>query len=206
MCGGGALRRGFAAIALTMAIGCSRAAPAIGQEVQVPLLKHFEEKSQMLPDEPYRVLRIDLDITGDGVAELLLAKTLPNGGSGEQEWFVYSKIEDTRYRLLAVMDFSFRLFRMSEKSKLVLYDRGLGVLVAYRVDGAGFHEESRRSDVAAGGQEWEAFDSWRRAARLKVLSVEVKDLETNADPKWTDLLNNEVISGVGNLAGLVVVH
>jgi hypothetical protein len=194
------------AIALTMAISCSHAVPASGQQVQVALLEHFEEKSQMLPDEPYRVLRIDLDITGDGVAELLLAKTLPSGRSGEQEWFVYSKVGDTQYRLLGVMDFSFQLFRLSEDSKLIVYDPGLGVLVAYRVDSAGFHEESRRSDVAAGGEEWEAFGSWRKAVKLKVLSVEVKDLETSADPKWTDLLNNQVISGVGNLAGLVVVH
>ncbi len=198
------MRRGFVAIAVAMALSCSRAAPANGQQVEVPLLEHFEEKSQMLPDEPYRVLRIDLDVTGDGAAELLLAKTLPGGRSGEQEWFVYTGAGDARYRLLGVLDFSFLLFRANAESGLVVYDAGLGVLVTYRVDSAGFHEESRRSDIAIGGPEWEAFDSWRKEVRLKVLSAEISDLETNADPKWTDVLKNEVIPGVGNFVGLTI--
>ena len=41
---------------------------------------------------------------------------------------------------------------------------------------------------------------------LKVLSADLKDLETSADPTWTDLLRNEVVPGVGPLTGLVEVE
>jgi hypothetical protein len=196
--------RGSVWLALVLSIGCGSTARVNGQQGPMGLLEHFEQTSEILPGEPYQVLRMDLDLTGDGVPEMLLSKALSDGRSGEQEWLIYAKAGEGQYRMLGILDFSFQTFRFTEQQKLLVYDKGLGVLATYRLDATGPHEESRQAGVAAGGPEWAAFKSWREAAHLKVLSADLQDLSTSADPRWTDLITNDVVPGVGRLEGTVV--
>lgn len=184
-------------------VGCSTV-PASGQQGAVRLLEHFRRSSEIRPGQPYQVLRMDLDLTGDATAEMLLSRVLPDGRSGEQEWFIYTRVGEGQYRLLGILDFSYLMFRMGGEQRLILYDRGLGVLVTYRGDSTGLHEEARQTGVVAGGPEWDAFRAWRETSHLRVLSVAIGDLLANSDPTWTDLLSNEVVPGVGRLEATVV--
>ena len=193
--------RKLSMILAIVSCSCMWTAPSSGQQVAVPLLRHFIEESQLDPEEPYDVLRMDLDLNGDGILELLLAKAHPAIPTGLQGWFVYTRVGDHEYRPWDGREFSFLLFRV-DQARLIVYSPGLKALLKYRVDAAGFHEESRQP---AAGPESDAFKAWRETVRLKVLSVKLSELRTSTDPVWTDLLTRAVVPDVGNFAGYTVV-
>jgi hypothetical protein len=169
-------------------VGCLAAA-------QERLLVHFAGKASIDPTFPTQVFRIDLDVTGDGVPELLLANTALAGTSGVQGWHVYSKTADERYRYLGVGEFSYLLFRLAaDGSGLMAYYKseiGKGAIVTYRVDATGFHEVSRQEGVVAGSDEWKQFEEWRTQVGLKVLAAQFSDVLGNASPAWTDVIGRE---------------
>ena len=183
-------------------------AAARTESAEMPLLEHFEERSEVLPSLPCTVLRFDADITGDGTPELFLAPSQTSGSSGVEMWFVYARLGNDRCKFLGALGFSYLLFEISEEPRRLItyYDtqRGTGALVTFRLDdGGGFQEESRQEGVSAWGAALGDFETWRTKVGLRILSADLKDLKTSADPKWTDLLKNEVVPGVGPLTGLV---
>ena len=198
------MKRYLMAFAVVATLSFSAGACVNAQQSPPALLSDFVQQSEIMPGESYNVLRMEVDLTGDGVPELLLAKALPNGRSGEQEWFAYSNLGNQQYRRLGIMDFSFLLFRLDAQGKLLVYDTGLQVMVTYQVDSSGFHEVSRQSGVVAGGAEWQKFADWRKSAGLRVLSADLNDLQTNASPTWTDVLTQKPVAGVGPLTGVVI--
>jgi hypothetical protein len=136
------------------------------ESADMPLLEHFEEKSEVLPGLPCTVLRFDADITGDGTPELFLAQSQTSGSSGIQMWFVYARLGNDRYKFLGDLGFSYLLFQISEEPKRLTtyYDtqRGAGALVTFRLDDAGgFQEESRQEGVSAWGAAQGEFEAWR---------------------------------------------
>lgn len=201
-------------VALMLGVACLLALQwrAAAQGQGISLMEHFRKKAEILPGVTYDVFRLDLDVTGDGVPELFLAHSGSAGTSGTEEWFAYQRAPDGRYRLLDTLAFSYLGFELTgDPLRFVAYYKGgevgTGALATYRVDASGFQEESRRDGVPAGGTEWRDFDVWRKQVHLKVLAIDLRELETSADPVWTDLLNkNETVPGVSSLTGLVVVE
>lgn len=187
-------------IAVVLAFGCSNSV-AKGEEVQ--LLDDFIQRSEILPGESFNILRMSIDLNGDGTSELLLAKNPTDGRSGQQEWFVYTTAGNQQYRFFGVLESSFLLFRLNDQGRLILYDNDITAVVEYSVAADGFHEESRvpTSNVDA---ESALFKTWRTRASLVVLFVDLNELETATDPKWINLLTNEAMPGVGRLTGTVV--
>lgn len=175
----------------------------------VDLLDHFWKTSEVVSESPGSVLRMDLDVTGDGQAEVFLANSQKTGTSGVQEWHIYSKIGEGRYKLLGVLAFSYQLFLLKKDGPdLVAYyqDAGpMGSIVTYRVSESGFRQESTEGNVAAGTYV-SAFASWRQEVGLKVLAAGLNDLSGTLPPNWRDLLSNEAASGVTSLEDLVVVE
>ncbi len=189
-------------IAAQLLAGCAAAG-------EVDLLDHFWDKSEILSDSPGQVLRMDVDVTGDGDPEIFLANSQKMGTSGIQEWFVYSRIESDRYKPLGVLAFSYRLFLVTgDGPRLVAYyhDVGpMGSVVTYRVTASGFQQESTEENVAADAHASE-FASWRNQVGLKVLAAGLNELNGASAPDWKDLLTREPASGVRSLEGLVVVE
>jgi hypothetical protein len=101
------------------------------------------------------------------------------------------------------LEFSFLLFRLNQQGRLFVYENDLAALVEYSVAHDAFHEGSRvpTSNVDA---ESALFKTWRTSSSLVVLSVDLAELDTAADPKWVNLLTNEAVPGVGRLTGMVV--
>jgi hypothetical protein len=155
---------------------------ARGQQAQTALVDHFEQLAEIIPGQNYRVLRMDLDLTGDGVPDLLLAPIRPDGQSGTPEWFVYQNLGNQQYRFLDFMDFSFLLFRIDDKGQLVLFDKDLGSLFTYSTTSSGFQQVSVQNTVDIGGPEWQKFADWRKTVGLRVLATSLSDAETNPTP------------------------
>jgi len=176
---------------------------------QASLVDHFAKQGSVLPSLGGQIRRMDLDLTGDGQPELLLANTQTAGMSGEQGWFVYSKVADRQYRFIGDAEFSYLLFRLTDDgSRLVAYRKtaiGSGAITTYRVDATGFHEEARKEGVVVGTDDWKQFEEWRKAVRLKVLATEFSDLN-NPSPTWTDIIAKEPATGVSSIHQAVVVE
>jgi hypothetical protein len=187
-------------LAAVLAFGCSNSV-AKGEEVQ--LLDDFVQRSEILPDESVNVLRMSIDLNGDGNRELLLAKSSNVSRSAQQEWFVYTPAGDLQYRFVGVLEFSFLLFRVNEQKRVVLYDNDLGSTLEYSMAADGFHEEAR-VPTANVDAESTLFKNWRTDTSLVVLSADLNDLDTATNPVWRDLLTNEPVPGIGRLSGTVV--
>jgi hypothetical protein len=147
------------------------------------LMSQFEDLAQIIPGE--RVLRMDLDVSGDGRPELLLAKENPHG----QGWLVYSWVDEARrVKYVGTAYFSFLLFKLQQEPApprivaSVPGDGGESSLVAYRIDQS-VTEVALDKRLALGD-----FASWRKSAGLKVWSVDFVDLATKAAPKWEVVL------------------
>ena len=192
--------------AVVFVLGASGAVFAGGSQ---ELFWHFWTSSEGLADFPARVMRIDLDVTGDGTPELLLANSQAGGNSGLDGWYVYSPSElEGEYRFLGQIGFSYRRFRVSgDASRILVWytrsDTGSS-LVTFRATSTGFVEVSRRA-VTSADDERALCDAWREKVGLEVLSVDVRGL-AEADPEWIDLLTGVGVRGIGNLHGLLVVE
>lgn len=176
---------------------------------QERLLVHFAGKSSIDPSFPTQVFRIEIDVTGDGVPEVLLANTTLAGTSGLQGWHVYSKAGDGRYRYLGVGEFSYLLFKLTDDgSKLMAYyksDVGKGTIIAYRIDAAGFHELERQDGVVAESDDWKQFGVWRTRVGLKVLAAEFSEVLGSASPAWIDVIS-KAPANAPSIYGAIVVE
>jgi hypothetical protein len=149
------------------------------------LMGQFEDEAQIIPGE--HVLRMDLDVTGDGRPELLLAKENPHG----QGWLVYSWVEGGRQvKYVGTAYFSFLLFKLQNKPappRIVASVPGEGGenrIVAYQIDQSVTEVALDADKPLAFGD----FASWRKSAGLKVWSVDWVDLATKAAPTWEVIL------------------
>jgi hypothetical protein len=175
----------------------------------VDLLDDFWEKSDVDRGLPGNVLRMDVDVTGDGLADILLANSQKSGTAGVQQWYVYKKIADGRYRSLGPIELSYGLFLVNTSSggpKLVAYYRDsgpVGSVVTFAVTDTGFNEESVEENVTA-VERASQFATWRTQVGLKVLAAPVTQFTGVIPPSWKNLLNNQPVSDATSLEGLVV--
>ena len=170
---------------------------------QEPLVVAFQEASQMSPRRDYQVLRMDLDLTGDGQNELLLAKVDPSLPTGEQGWFIYTPVENAGLRMLGMLDFSYLLFEVDNSGRLVIQAPELDVAIAYRVDVSGIHELSRTTLASLAGDD--ELRQWRENVSLKVLSAPIQDVLSSDAPRWRNMLDGAELSGFP-LKNLVLVQ
>jgi hypothetical protein len=186
-------------IAVVLAFGCSN---NVAKSAEVQLLDDFIQRSEIVPGESFDILRMNIDVNGDGTPELLLAKSPTVGRSKEQEWFVYTATGNQQYRFFGILDCSFLLFRVTG-GRLILYAADIAAVVEYSVGADGFHEVSRvpMTNVDA---ESALFKTWRTSSNLVVLSADLAALNTATDPRWVNLLTHEAMPGVGRLTGTVV--
>ncbi len=72
-----------------------------------PLIDHFVVGGEFLSSYEYQIVRLDVDVTGDGNPELLLALT-----DRVPRWFIYEKVGVSRYRYLGHLAFLSDYFRV----------------------------------------------------------------------------------------------
>lgn len=165
------------------------------------LLNQFQEASQMSPRRQYEILRMELDVTGDGQPELLLGKADPTLPSGEMTWFMYQRIGDTAFRPLGNLDFSHLLFRVeaTQPSRFRVIAPELGMAVVYEIDVSGVREVLRESlgdlDTA------DALRMWRQDVALQVLSASREEVVSQDVVMWRNLLDgaDAIASSLRNL-------
>ncbi len=183
--------------------------PGLACAAEVPLVDHFESKSNLLPSLPASVFRFDLDVTGDGVPEIFLSQSQTSGMSGLEEWLVYTRVDASKYRLLGILSFSYSLFRLSDDSTRLLAfyasKTGAGSAVTFSVDADGFHEESTKENTSTNDDLLKEYSDWRKKVGLRVVVTDIAPLEAG-QPVWRLIGTTEVVQGVSSLAGLVVVE
>jgi len=172
-----------------------------------PLIEHFEvhaEASSALGD---RLLRMDLDVTGDGQAELLLAAA----SSREQGWHVYSWQGKKDLHYLGSVDFSYLMFLVTPPPVRLVgtYELGGGRrgVATYQIDTSGIHMISLDDGTdpeATPYSPWD-FAEWRKKSNLKVRAVDMAEAEQTASPVWTDQFTGQPVTGLGGLLDLTVV-
>jgi hypothetical protein len=184
-------------IGVTVSSNCAAA--------DVNLLDHFWRASEIVGDSPSRVLRMDVDLTGDGVPEVLLANSQKSGTSGVQEWFVYTRVQGRQYRLLGIIAFSHQLFLVTKQDppRIVTYYKDEGSIVTLTVTINGFVQESTRGDVDFDARAGD-FASWRSQVRLKPVGASFADFEGTAPPTWKHLITDETVTELPSLEDLVV--
>lgn len=168
-----------------VAVGLVACGLASAAEKEV--LAHFQSTTQLMAYPGFPVLRIDLDLTGDGTKELLLGF-----GRRSQRWVIYSRVATGQFRMLGTLSFSHSAFRLSQPQNgppvLVVFEgtqdeAGFGQTVEYRVAPEGIAEVSRGSTVPAFGAD--DFAKWRSESGVKVLWIDSEvlfplDLEDDA--------------------------
>lgn len=175
-------------------------------EEAVPLLSDFGTRNQLMPGQACRILRIDIDVTGDGRPELLLAKAERLG----QLWSVYEQAGDQRYRLLGEVGFPYWAFMLKEKPTVLVapysFDDGTSAIATYQIDSGGIRRLSLEATTTPGSLVHEDFVAWRKKTGLRVAATSLDDVETDPSPRWEDELGGrgERIEGIGGLLGLTV--
>jgi hypothetical protein len=214
-------------VALTVfVLATSPVAPVGAQTQQRPqtqqkeLLDDFWERSNMQDAGPGAgVLRLDIDLDGDGQNEILLAnQENRDRHGGAVKWEVYQQVDGPRYRRIGALIFSLELFRILEKQTRSeafrfgeCHDKNAageiercGDLVTYRVDDKGITELERKPlqepEIKA---TIERMDTWRTTAKVRMLYAGVDDRGLFENPTWYE--DGKPASGVMNLEGLVLV-
>lgn len=87
------------------------------------------------------IMRMELDVTGDGRKEVFLSNSELTGSSGGR-WLVYSPMADSSYRVFARISFHGRFFRYERDTSLFVAGGHVSAeqtsLRYYRVDVVGF--------------------------------------------------------------------
>jgi len=166
------------------------------------LIDNFWVRSEGQFEFPATIMRMEIDLDGDGQKELLLANSQTAGTSGIDEWFVYTPVGPDRYRYVGSIGMSYLRFRVEAEPVRVLALQCCPYrLVEYAASASGI--TSRVLDTVDVAGELREMAAWREAKGLRVLAIDSRQLALS-DPEWTDLLTKEKVAGVGNMQSLVV--
>jgi TPR repeat protein len=155
-----------------------------------PVIQHFVISAGINVCHACRILRMEMDVTGDDQPELFLTGSCLAGNAGAT-WHVYTPTRQRTYRCLGEVFFHFKGFR---------YDRSQSLLIAYHRlgGGEGGFEYShlgadgvrglRQSDVVSTEspefhEEWERMQRWRSSGPV-VTGADLKELSTNPETVW----------------------
>jgi tetratricopeptide (TPR) repeat protein len=174
-----------------------------GQAADESLLDHLIDLSGAPLDTDTRksVLRMELDITGDGKPEVLLAATWTGSPNG-MLWVVYTPKTNGRYQPLGVLLFGYDTFYYSALGSYVCSAVHTGSTMPgfayYRVGIDGIREITDESfrpleDPVV------TMDAWQKRARPPVYEDTLEDLRTSAAPQWKDADAEKPVPAIGKL-------
>lgn len=191
------------------------AAPLVSAGSPLEIVDHFAGKSNGDYDPDGRVFRIDVDLTGDGEPELLLAHSF-GSGTGGQPWHVYSPAVGG-WRYLGVMFCKHAGFGIDEETGLLVAYQHMsaesGGVVELSVTPNGIIEVSHSRLLTVGDEELtRAFDvirRWQDAKRPVAVVVDYQELRKTLRPQWMDVNTwkpapEELTTTLREVAGTVV--
>jgi hypothetical protein len=168
-----------------------------------PLLSHFVSSLEIPAGVPSKVLRMELDITGDGKPELFLGTTYLGGTSGNA-WTVYTPGDDGRYRLLGQLTLHYEDFYYDPGARrLCVYVRASaqdGGFTCYHTSSSGFDE----IDGPSGVDDQQAADDWKTHGRPQLLAADLSAVLSGGAVVWRDWSSGVVVPGVASLADVMV--
>jgi hypothetical protein len=176
------------------------------------LLDHFStmlrlsDEAQADPECPMEVYRMELDVTGDGEAELFLGTS--RGGSRQgAPWVVHQRETDDRFRPLGFLEFAYdSFFFVPEESRLATAKSAGPRLPAYY---ASYHVgEDGIWETTEGGfgtlaENKARAAAWRSEGRPPMYHARLSELRTSAEPSWKNWETGEPEPSVGPLDGVV---
>jgi len=174
-----------------------------GRTADQSLLDHLTEMLGVPRDTDVRrsVLRMELDVTGDGKPELFLSATWTGSQNG-MVWVVYTPRADGRYQPLGVLVFGYDSFYYSAKGSYVCGAVHTGATTPgfayYHVGADGILEITERSFRPA-GDPVAKMREWQAKGRPQVYEDTLADVKASATPQWKDPATKEVVSSVGKL-------
>jgi hypothetical protein len=172
--------------------------------VDMPLLSHFISTLEIPTDVPSKVLRMELDVTGDGRPELFLGTTYLGGNFGNA-WTVYSPGDDGRYRSLGQLTFHYEgFYYAADASRFCVYVRASaqeGGFTCYHTSANGFEE----MDGASGVDDDLAVEDWKTHGRPSLAAADLSALLSPGTVVWHDWRGGDVVAGLQSLVNAVVV-
>ena len=170
------------------------------------ILSDLWSRLECVSSESYVIWRMDLDVTGDGTAELLLT----TAGRHARLWMIYSWVGPSQVKWLGEVGFMGTEFQLtSQPVRLVApyFVDGREGLATYQIGSSGVRRLSFKlyGDRSLPGYD---FAAWRKKVGLKQLAASLKELETDPSPEWVDELAGwpaKPVPGVGGLMSVRVV-
>ncbi len=187
-----------------MGLALCLAGTAASETHPTSLLGHFLYHAQVVTDEATTVGRLDVDVTGDGVPELLLAK-----GERIPFWFIYEKAGTGTYRFLGNLSFMSEYFRVDRGPlRIVVSLPNPGgiwntVVLQYRRGDPPFQECVPRGSAEC-RDTGEDFAKWRERSGIRHVYARLADLEASDNPEWLDRETVASVTGLGGLRRLLV--
>jgi hypothetical protein len=169
------------------------------------LLQDLSRRMQVGPAPSYYILRLDLDVTGDGQRELLLAVASRHA----QLWQVYGWAGEKQVRHIGRVPFAYGAFLLTtDPTSLVgtyYLDADRIGFATYQIDASGVQRLSLRDAMDPGVPKYD-FAAWRKKVGLKVPGADLEDLRASPTPEWRDHLTGEPVAGLGGLLDVTVVQ
>jgi hypothetical protein len=176
---------------------------------ELPLVRHFRNRTEGVSGNKYSVIRLDVDVTGDGNPDLLLAVS-----DRVPWWSIYEKVGVSQYRYLGHLALLSDYFRVKTDPPRVIAELppsqpDVWRTVVKRFDGNRFvdcvpHNSPECLGCDNGCDDAE-FAAWRKRVKLREVYVSLDDLRTKTCPEWKDSITGTPVQGVGCLHGMVVV-
>lgn len=199
------IRRVLAGAVVAVMLTCGAAAWAADPPTH-PVLSDLRVRLECVSSGSYVIWRMDLDVTGDGTAELLLTTVDRNA----RLWLIYSWVDPRHVKYLGQVGFmatEFQLTRDPVRLVAPYFVDGREGLATYQIDSSGVTRLSTKlySDPDQPGYD---FAAWRKKVGLKLLAADLEALETNPSPEWVDELAGwpaKPVPGIGGLMSVRVV-
>lgn len=174
-------------------------------EGQAPLLNGFLDRNDVIPGEQTTVLRLDIDVTGDGQPELLLALASRH----RQAWSAYSWTGVNQLKYLGEVGFPYWGFLLeADPTRLVAayeLESGQPGVATYEVDASGIRLLSL-DDGSDPDAPIPDFSAWQKEVNLRVPGASLGDVLQDPSPEWLDQLDpsHKPVAGIGGLLELSV--
>jgi hypothetical protein len=197
-------------------VGALLSVPAAADERD--LTDDFWERSGMHAEASLGgVLRLDLDLDGDGQVDLLLANGQSLGNSSFADWHIYRALDGRRFQYLGTVSFAPALFRLladPPRIEALTITRSdaeaeepTTILSTYGIDATSIALLSSRTlSPTEAEASRKSIDDWRTSVHLRVLAADLDPDGLLEDPTWTELKEDTAAEGVRSLEGLVVVQ
>jgi hypothetical protein len=181
---------------------------------QQDLIQDFWDRSGMEPNpNEGMVLRVDLDIDGDGQMDLLLANGQTMGSSGFADWFVYRAKSKGVFQFIGSFvsaPKSFRVLTAPSRIEVLAITRDDNDAVQTTIDTYSVSatavtlSSSVPTDSAGASAERNKISDWQTASGFRLLAAGLDAQGRFMNAVWIDAGSNQPAKNATSIEGFVV--